>query len=41
LKRMRLFGDGPEFRVAGHRTILYPWDRFEEWVESLPKGGGR
>jgi hypothetical protein len=40
LKTMRLLGIGPEFRVAGHRTILYDWATFETWLASLPKGGG-
>jgi hypothetical protein len=40
LKKMRLLGIGPEFRTAGHRTILYSWPQFEQWLASLPKGGG-
>jgi hypothetical protein len=41
LKRMRLFGVGPEYCKAGHRTVLYDWDKVEHWLASLPKGGGR
>jgi hypothetical protein len=40
LRKMRLHGVGPEFRVAGHRTILYDWARFETWLATLPRGGG-
>jgi hypothetical protein len=41
LKRMRIFGVGPEYRKAGHRTVLYDWEKVEQWLTSLPKGGGR
>lgn len=40
LRKMRLFGEGPEFRVAGHRSIVYDWEKVEVWLDSLPKGGG-
>lgn len=40
LRKMRLLGIGPEFRRLGHRTVLYDRDKLEQWIASLPKGGG-
>jgi hypothetical protein len=40
LKQLRLSGKGPEFRVVGHRTIIYDWKKFQAWLSSLPRGGG-
>ncbi|WP_035350165.1 hypothetical protein [Edaphobacter aggregans] len=41
LRKMRTLGAGPEFRVAGHRTVLYDWSKFEDWLNQLPSGGGK
>jgi len=41
LKKMRILGIGPEFRRFGHRTVLYDAARLEQWIESLPSGGGK
>jgi hypothetical protein len=40
LRRLRTYGDGPPFRIFGHRTVVYPWKDFELWLNNLPGGGG-
>jgi hypothetical protein len=39
LRKMRFLGQGPEYRIAGHRSIVYDWEKVEDWLNSLPKGG--
>jgi hypothetical protein len=39
LRKMRLFGRGPEFRRFGYRTVLYDVAKLEQWIASLPRGG--
>ena len=36
---LRNEGKGPEYIKAGHRTILYPVEKFEAWLAAQPKGG--
>jgi nucleotidyltransferase/DNA polymerase involved in DNA repair len=41
LKRMRLLGEGPEFRRFGHKTVLYDVRLLEAWIDKQPRGGER